>query len=254
MSDGYAIDYEVQDRIAYIALNRPEKHNALTDEGIVKLRAALHRFDVDAAADVAILFGRGKSFCSGADLKARLLDSASSDSDGPELMHRESEHDAVLNTVNWKPLIGALHGYVLGHALGTAMLTDFTVATPDAKLQATEVAYGVPLGGLWSMITFLTGRSSFATDLMLTGRTCSGTEAVEMGLVNKLAADGDPVATAREVAAVLSSYPQGAVRELVRVRRMAISEVQQRSRSVTSGYQFTDAAALTSAVTAKLAR
>lgn len=254
-SDEYLVDYEVRDRIAYIALNRPRKHNALTDEGVVKLREAFYRLDADDSADVGILFGRGKSFCSGADLKARLLDSAGSDESGsPAVMRRESEHAAIFDTANWKPLIGALHGYVLGHAFGTALAMDVTVATPDAHLQVTETAFGIPMGGLWASIAFATGQSSFATEMVLTGRVCSGAEAVERGLLTKLAADGDHLAAATELARQVLAHPQHGVRELVRIRRMKVAENSQWSRSVTSGYRFTDNATLGETVTAKLNR
>jgi enoyl-CoA hydratase/carnithine racemase len=54
-----SVGYEVRDRIAFVSFNRPEKHNALRDEDIAGLVDALRRFDGDADADVAILFGEG---------------------------------------------------------------------------------------------------------------------------------------------------------------------------------------------------
>ena len=63
--------YEVRDRIAFLSFNRPEKHNALRDEDIASLVDALHRFDVDDEADVAILHGEGRSFSSGGDVNDR---------------------------------------------------------------------------------------------------------------------------------------------------------------------------------------
>ena len=70
------VDYECHDHIATIALNRPEKLNAVSDEVVHQLMAAFRRFDADADARVAILCGRGRAFCSGADVLQRQLRSA----------------------------------------------------------------------------------------------------------------------------------------------------------------------------------
>jgi enoyl-CoA hydratase/carnithine racemase len=65
------VEYECKDHIATIAMNRPEKLNAVSDEVVRQLIAAMRRFDSDPDAYVAILCGRGRAFCSGADLKSR---------------------------------------------------------------------------------------------------------------------------------------------------------------------------------------
>jgi enoyl-CoA hydratase/carnithine racemase len=67
------IDYECHDHIAAITLNRPEKLNAVSDEVVRQLMAAFRRFDSDQDAYVAILCGRGRAFCSGADVHQRQL-------------------------------------------------------------------------------------------------------------------------------------------------------------------------------------
>jgi hypothetical protein len=66
--DDGTIAYSVRDRIAHIEIDRPGRHNALTRAQTLRLAEALDRLDADAEADVAILSGRGKSFCSGADI------------------------------------------------------------------------------------------------------------------------------------------------------------------------------------------
>jgi enoyl-CoA hydratase/carnithine racemase len=65
--------YECHDHIATIALDRPEKLNAVSDEVVRQLVAAFHRFDADSDAYVAILCGRGRAFCSGTDVHQRQL-------------------------------------------------------------------------------------------------------------------------------------------------------------------------------------
>ncbi len=132
--------YEVRDRIAFISFNRPEKHNALRDEDIASLIDALHRLDGDADADVAILFGQGKSFSSGGDVNDRLQRSM----DEGSTRGRTNEQSAFTHSTSWKPVIAAVHGYCLGHALGTALYCDHLVAANDAVFEFTEIKLGLP--------------------------------------------------------------------------------------------------------------
>src|SRR5947209_12108644 len=97
------VGYDVRDRIAFISFNRPEKHNALRDEDIASLVDALHRLDADDDADVAILFGQGRSFSSGGDVNDRLQRSM----DEGSTRERTTEYAAFLECTNWKPVIAA---------------------------------------------------------------------------------------------------------------------------------------------------
>ena len=73
MAEENFVLYECADRIATISLNRPEKLNAVSDEVVEQLAAALRRFDLDPEAEVAILTGKGRAFSSGADVHQRQL-------------------------------------------------------------------------------------------------------------------------------------------------------------------------------------
>ena len=112
-----SVTYEVVDGIAFMAFNRPEKHNALRDEDLqLAHRRACGALDEDDAVQVGILSGNGRSFSSGGDVKARLqstMEEASTEG-------RVHEGPAFTSCVNFKPVIAAVHGYCLGHALGTA--------------------------------------------------------------------------------------------------------------------------------------
>jgi len=141
------VEYEVRDRIAYLTLNRPAKLNALTNSGIEDIAVALERFDDDDDAQVGILSGRGRAFSTGADVVERLT-LATAKSDGRP--HFTNEAGAFLDTRNWKPLVAAVHGYVLGHALMTAFLCDIVIAAAGTRFQVTETAWGVPAAGQWA--------------------------------------------------------------------------------------------------------
>src|ERR1700677_3671774 len=109
---------------------------------------------------------------------------------------RSDRAQAVLRCENYKPLVAAVHGYAIGHALGTALLCDLVVAAEDTRFQVTETSYGVPTASFWAHIACATG-ASFANDVVLTGRFFTTEEAFRAGLITRVAASGRHPARAR---------------------------------------------------------
>jgi len=143
------VEYRSESRIAYISLNRPERHNAMTDHDVEELATAMQHFDGDGDAYVAILSGNGPSFCSGADVESRLLSSAGAGVSGH---YRPSGEDAFYKTVNWKPVIAAVHGYALGKGMALALCCDLVVAAEDTRFQLTEIVRGVPANTYYGLL------------------------------------------------------------------------------------------------------
>ena len=222
------VEYEVRDEIAYISFNRPEKHNALRDEDIAGLIAALERLDADDGAQLAILFGQGRSFSSGGDVQGRLQRSM----DEGTTANRAHESDAFVHCTNWKPVIAAVHGYCLGHALGTALLCDLLVASRSARFQVTEIKIGLPMPSFLPRL----GAPAFANEVCMTGRMFTAEEAWQAGVVTRLVDDGDHVTVAEELARSILENPQAAVREHVRVRRTFLAEAVHRYREESQGF------------------
>jgi enoyl-CoA hydratase/carnithine racemase len=243
-----AINYEVHDDIAYISFNRPEKHNALRDEDLHDLAVAVTRLDHDDSASIGILHGgQAPSFSSGADVANRLQQSVDDGSGAA----RADERDAFLRCENWKPMIAAIHGYCLGHALATALLCDHIIVTRSAKFQVTEITIGVPASG----ITYhLAGRPMFANDVGMTGRFFNADEAWEAGMVTRLVDDGDHLSSATELAQQILANPQGAVREMVRMRRSILAEESQHIRSIAGTFRWAESADSKARIEAKLAK
>ena len=133
------IIYHVEDNIATITMNRPKKLNAIDDDMVRAIMAAMDRFDMDDEAHTAILCGNGRAFCSGADVRARQLRSQEDlrSKGGPSAKDAKSG-DIFLRSVNWKPVIAAVHGYVLGLGLGLAFDAELVVAEAGTKFQVTE--------------------------------------------------------------------------------------------------------------------
>ncbi len=209
------VGYTVRDRIAYVSFERGEKHNAFRDEDLAALTAAIRRLDADDSADVAVLFGRGRSFSSGGDVGARLQRSM----DEGSTAGRTTEREAFLECDHWKPVIAAVHGYCLGHALATALLCDHVVATADARFQVTETRIGLAMPGLIPQL----GTPAFAYDVAMTGRMFTAGEAMAGGMLTRLVEDGGHVDGAEELAYQILENPQTSVRSLVQVRRAMIA-------------------------------
>ena len=214
-----SIGYEVEDRIARIEIRRPQKHNALTRALIGELARTIDRFDLDRSADVAVLSGQGRSFCSGADVGESQMASREEMEDSRDQMsvgHPFSE--LFSHSANNKPVIAAIHGNVLGLGLGLALDCDLIVSDAEARLQVTETVRG--LGGYrhWALMK-ARGCGAFADDVCLTGRPFTAAEAREAGLFSRVAEAGTAVESALEVARQIAACPPLSVRETARIRR-----------------------------------
>jgi enoyl-CoA hydratase/carnithine racemase len=218
------VGYEIREDIAYISFNRPEKHNALRDEDIEALANAIRRLDHDEDAQVGIVYGHGRSFSSGGDVDARLQASMAEGNTSA----RTTEGDAFYDCENWKPVIAAVHGYCLGHALGTALHCDLVVASRNARFQVTEITIGLPTPALLPRL----GNAAFANDVCMTGRMFSAEEAWHGGMLTRLVEDGGHVDAAAELARSVLQNPQSAVREQVRVRRTVVNETVMRYQAL----------------------
>lgn len=221
------VQYRCEERLAFIALDRPEKLNAMSHELVLELAKILKHFDQDAAADVAIIHGNGRAFSSGVDVKkGQLVGRDELESAGDPMGPGTPFSDLLTRSANWKPVIAAVHGYALGMSLGLALECDLIVAEEGARLQVTETSRG--LGGYrhWALMQFR-GARGFGDEVCLTGRYFTAEEAYAAGLINRLAPRGEVLKVARELAAEVAGNPPLSVRETVRVRRWHMMQFTQ---------------------------
>ena len=221
------IGYEVRDRIARIELKRPQKHNALTLALIAYLSKMIDRFDADESADVAILSGEGKSFCSGADVaESQMASREELEKARDQMSVGHPFFELFSRSFSNKPVIAALHGNVLGLGLGLALDCDLIVADAEARHQVTETPRG--LGGYrhWALMK-ARGAAAFADEVCITGRPFTAREAFEAGLFNRVAEPGRVLDEALEMAGQIVSCPPLSVRETVRVRRWHFSKLKR---------------------------
>jgi methylglutaconyl-CoA hydratase len=177
-----------QGPIRNIALNRPDRRNAMTPEMQMELIAA---FEETAASNcrVLILSAKGAAFCSGLDLSVLtgLAHETAQD-------HRaDAERIARLFLALYElpmPTIAAVHGAAIAGGSGLAFIPDFTIATPAAKFGFTEVRIGfVP--ALVSAFLALQLGDKQARDLLLTGRIFTAEHAHHLGLVTEIVPELD---------------------------------------------------------------
>lgn len=213
--------YEKKDRLAHITLNRPRILNAYNDTMGDELLDAHQDFDRDDDLHVLIISGAGRAFCSGADVKQRQLRPLDEMKrlGGPAGGVRPAGGLMGLGqAVNWKPVIAAVHGYVLGAGFGLAMACDIIVAAEGTQFQIREVQRGIAGAQHWAT-TWYWGGGRFATEIALTGRYFSAEEAHHFGIVNRVTASDQVVPEAERLAAEIMTNPPLSVRANVRVTR-----------------------------------
>jgi methylglutaconyl-CoA hydratase len=192
--------YSEAQSIAAITLNRADKRNAISYELIDDLIAALKQA-ANSPAQVIILTGAGKAFCSGMDLENLKQLSTRT--------HEQNLQDSVTMASLFKslydfpkPTIAAVNGPAIAGGTGLATLCDFTLAVPEAKFGYTEVRIGFVPAIVSSFLIANIGEKR-ARDLLLTGRIFGAEEAHKLGLVNEIVAPGHLVARAQELAGQL---------------------------------------------------
>jgi len=184
--------------VTTVILHRPESRNAVDRATAEALADAFREFDADDGRAVAVLYGDGGTFCSGADLET-MDNRVEPDGDGPMGPTRMRLG---------KPVIAAIEGYAVAGGLELALWCDLRVAASDAVLGVFCRRWGVPLidGGTIRLPRLI--GTSRALDLILTGRPVRADEAAAMGLVNRVVPTGTTRARAEALAHQLAGFPQ----------------------------------------------
>jgi len=222
--------YKCEDGIATLTLNRPGKLNAFDDEQVLRLREALRRVDADESAQLAIITGTGRAFSSGADVHQRQLRKREELKryGGPQAPGANAA-DLLVHSVNWKPVVAAVHGYAMGLALGLILECDLIVAEAGTRFQITEVSRGLGGARQWGLMQ-LRGVGALANEVALSGRFFTAEEALAAGMINRVAPAGQHVSMATEMAREILQNPPLSVRATVRTRRWYIEVL---SREIT---------------------
>lgn len=200
---------EKEGPITVVAIDRfAEARNAVDPETAVLLRDAFLAFDADTSQAVAILTGRGGTFCAGYDLKV----AARPRSDAPLFDANAPGPMGPTRHLLSKPVIAAVEGYAVAGGLELALWCDMRVASESAKFGVFCRRWGVPLvDGGTVRLPRLIGHSR-ALDMILTGREIGAKEALDWGLANRLVPQGEALAEAIVLAQQLTRFPQTCLR------------------------------------------
>ena len=177
---------EIENGLAWVFFNRPEKRNAMSPTLNNEMRDLLEVLELDENAKVLILTGEGESWSAGMDLKEYFREVEQA----PEIAHERIRRDA--STWQWKllrmytkPTIAMVNGWCFGGAFSPLVACDLAIASETAIFGLSEINWGIPPGNLVSKALADTVGQRKALEYIMTGETFTGKQAAEMGLVNR---------------------------------------------------------------------
>ena len=182
------ITLQVQDSIATLTLNRPDKRNAMSDDMRTEFIDALERVAADKAIKALVLTGAGKGFCAGGDIagmqKRMNAPTGEVGFNGWHRQQRVHHVQALLHTMP-KPVIAAVNGAASGLGADTALACDFVIASEWASFTWSYIHRGIiPDGGGMYFLPRRVGLPR-AKELIFTGRVVKADEAVTLGIVDR---------------------------------------------------------------------
>lgn len=196
-----AIDFTLDNHVATITINRPERMNAMDTEHYEALSAAWVRVRDDPEIRVAMVTGAGdKSFSAGADLKSFV----GAQPPLSELLLTQKNQLLNRGLEVWKPIVAAVNGYCLGGGMTLLLATDLRIAAEHATFSVAEVKRGVfPANGGTQRIAQQLPHP-IAMELLLLGESMDAQTALRWGIVNRVVKAADLLATARDYATRLA--------------------------------------------------
>ena len=193
-------------KVGLITLNRPKQLNALNDQLMTELGAALQAFDADGAIACMIITGSEKAFAAGADIGAMASYSFAEAYKGDFITRNWEQIRAIR-----KPVIAAVSGFALGGGCELAMMCDFIIAADNAKFGQPEIKLGIiPGAGGTQRLPRAVGKAK-AMDMALTGRMMDAVEAERAGLVSRVVPLDKLMDEALGAALMIGEYSQIAV-------------------------------------------
>lgn len=215
------VTYQVNNRIGYIALNRPEKRNALNYELIAELKSSFIVAENDEQVKVIVLKATGEAFCAGADLGyLHQLQHFSLEENSADSNHLK-ELFQLIYTLK-KVVIAQVQGHALAGGCGLAIVCDFVFAVPEAKFGYTEVRIGfVPAIVMYFLLKKIgEGKSKY---LLLSGELIEAKKALDFGIINQ-------VVEADKLALIVEEFAQRLIEknssQSMEITKKMISEIQ----------------------------
>ena len=230
--------FDIKDHVATLTFNQPEKRNAYSPEMAVKLTQCLRDCDQDPDVRVVIITGKGDAFCVGLDLND-VRERGESD-ETPSTHGHPTQR--VLRTYPFqisKPVICAINGSAGGFGAAYPLTCDIRLAATEANIAFSFVKWGLipEMGATW-LLPRLIGIEK-TSDLLLTGRKVSGTEAAAMGLVLRAVPRADLMGEANTLAREIAEGSSPTAVSIV--KRMTWGRMQDEGELYRAIYEDDDA-------------
>ena len=210
------LQISIDNHVAEVVLNRPDKHNAVDMRMFDELAEAGQRLAAERSVRAVVLTGAGENFCAGIDVS---IFSEPGDAIDPASMAPQAGSDAnrfQRAAYTWRelpvPVVCAIRGVAFGAGAQIALGADLRYAAPDAKLSIMEIRWGLMPDLALSVTARGLVREDRLRELAYTGRVVGAPEALELGLVTAL--HDDPLQAARRTAALIAARSPDAIRAM----------------------------------------
>jgi 2-(1,2-epoxy-1,2-dihydrophenyl)acetyl-CoA isomerase len=221
------IEKRLDQNVATITLNRPDKLNAFSGTMREDLLAALREAARAPECRVVVITGAGRAFCSGGDVEFMAGLQKNGDT-GTFRRLLDAGRDVVIFLAEMaQPVIASINGVAAGAGCNLALACDYRIASREAKLGETFVRIGLhpDWGGTW-LLPRLVGKGR-ALELLTTGRMVSADEALAIGVVDRVVASGDLAVTTETLARSLAASPPRVIRDIKEaLRRSATNDLR----------------------------
>jgi len=231
---------EIEDKIAWVTLNRPEKRNAMSPGLNDDMVEILDAIEVEEGVGVLVLTGAGDSFSAGMDLREYFRAADHLPFAQQMRVRRSAWNWQWRMLMNYsKPTIAMVNGWCFGGAFTPLVACDLAIAANEAQFGLSEINWGIIPGGNVTRSVVAAMRHRDAMYYVMTGKTFDGAKAAEMGLVN----ESVPRSNLRETTRALAVELLGKNPTVLRAAKQAVRFVQGMSWEASDEYLMAKSAA-----------
>ncbi len=229
ITDFTCVLYDVQDHVAQITLNRPQRRNALNRRAYDELEAAFRHASADPDVRCVLVTGSDPAFCSGEDVKEMMTGEAPPEVAATVPKVRFAPTPAAMAVIDCeKPVIAAVNGSAVGWGMELALYADIRIASQNAVFAELFIKRGLicDVGGLWKLPAIV--GPAKAAELLFTGEVIDAVEAERIGLVSYTVPHQDLMPKAKAMAASIAANPPMALRYMKEgLRRFSHGDPQE---------------------------
>ena len=235
------IDYDCQDGIVVLTMNRPEQRNALSDTAqMLEFVTVCQRASADPAVRLVILTGAGTAFSAGGNIK-HMRDKRAFAAGSPlDIRNSYLAGIAQVPLALYEidvPTIAAVNGPAIGAGMDIACMCDIRIAADTASFASSFLKLGIIPGDGGAWLLSRTVGPAKALELMLTGDTIDAAEALRIGLVTRVVPAADLMAFTRDYGQKIARHPPQTVRLTKRLLRESLNVSLRTSLELSSAYQ-----------------